>query len=175
MKNSIQLIATTVLLCCLSYQLSIGQTNQKNVKSTFKAWVVPMDHLSVRTGYIKELNDSLIVISSVSGQETQYIEVSNVSDIKFRKKGKTAKGLFIGAALGAVTGALIGSATYDDDGFFGDSFRGIYALGTGLIGAGAGGLIGGILGSAKINVPLNGNQKEYEKRRDELEKYLLPQ
>jgi hypothetical protein len=175
-----------------------GEKIKKNRKSAnYKIWVTSMDNSKKYRGYLREVEDSTIVVSNYLNKKksnylTLNIDIRGVEKIKFRKKGKVGKSILWGAFTGAALGAIIGLASGDDvpgrdcplprsgptipfDGLF---ERPCYSAGEkaviGGVGGGAWGiLIGGIVGSVKIKIPINGNQKTFKNRKGDLFEYKI--
>jgi|GEM_PF-2898431 len=174
MKKRIQILLTMVLLFSLSYQSIIGQTtDQKKKNKDHITWVTLIDNSPKVKGYLRNVGDSLMIISNLSNYESQSIPINNIKEIKFRPKGSVEKGILFGALGGFAVGGLLGLAS-------GGSSKGCYflcftagevALITGATLGVTGALVGGLLGSAKIKIPINGRVKN---QKEELLKYKIP-
>lgn len=166
-----KVIATVILLVFLG----IPTVQSQNVKvKVHRAWIQKMDESRVK-GYLVRLDSSEVVLlvgPFKKSMDTTRVRSSEIKSIKIRRKGSVLKG----AAIGALTGALLGTGI----GFFdGDDTcrRGEWclftftaeekamALGTFL------GITGGIVGA------LTGTRREIFAIEGELNKYhqLLPQ
>ena len=100
------------------------------------------------------------------------MNIPNVKTIKFRRKGRIGRSIFHGALVGFVFGGIIGLISGDDDpdAWFRLTAEEKAAIGGVTLGL-IGGSAGGIVGSFKIKIPINGNQKTYESRKRELTNY----
>src|SRR5690606_6787703 len=108
--------------------------------------------------------------------KNSYLQLS-VEDIHFVnvqiKKSKSAQGALLGILLGVIPGTLILAGVSQMDGidaiFLGPA--GLVLGGTVFIGGAiAGGIIGARIGrSVSVNIPINGNQKLYEKQKLQLQ------
>ena len=130
-------------------------------------------HYPIR-GYLTNLNESSITILPYP----ENIRVTDIKLLKFRTKGRVAKGLLIGALSGFALGGLIGLAQGDE--YCRPSSWCIFTLSAEdkaiLLGAPmsvVGLTIGGIIANAKISIPLGRSQKSYQNKRLSLKKYLL--
>jgi hypothetical protein len=179
----------------VSVEAAVGQ-NQSNTPP-YQVWVdrtggttvtgilnqVAQDHIQVIPGFY---------IDQGKPGDTPHLNISyqEIQQLRLRRKGKVGRGIMIGAAVGAVTGVIIGLASSDDPdcGYDPNSpsllvhFVGTVCEATSmtaaqkavLAGTGlglAGGLVGGILGSIKIKIPINGSQNIFEANRPRLEGY----
>ena len=164
MKNRIHILLTITIIFVLSHLSIVGQTTN-HIKSNkhFVAWITPLDSTSIIKGYLSEVEDSLIVVSNFYNYEKQNIYYYDIKEIKFRKKGKVGKGFLYGALTGFAVGAIAGFADGDDRGDFEFFTAEEKAILGGIVLAIPGALIGGVIGAAKIKIPINGdvmNQKE---------------
>jgi len=169
MKTLFKILFITLVIFCLSHQSLLGQTTQQVKKNNYyKTWVTT-DNSSKVKGYLSEVGDSLIIISNLSNNEIKSIRLKNVKNIKFRKKGRIGKGILYGALAGIAIGAGIGFSGGDDEDcfLFCLTAKQKAVLGGTLLSV-PGALIGGIIGSARIKIPINGNTKN---RKKELLKY----
>ena len=107
--------------------------------------------------------------SDVFGNGSTSIYYRDIETFKFRKKGAVGRGILTGAAVGFVLGAVVGYTTWDDNssssgGFFTIDFDRETTTWTAGIGAMIpGAIIGGLLSSKKMIIPINGktaNQKQ---------------
>ena len=150
-------------------------------KGYYKVWV-ELDY-SRMYGTIYQLQDSAILIGDLewlkSGEEIPYriIPVNAIDQINVRKKGSVGRGILIGAAAGFATGAILGLAEGDDAESSGWNFFSMTAeekaLGYGVLLAVPGSILGGLIGSTKIKIPLNRNLDTYQAQREKLKRYTL--
>ena len=171
MKNELCILLTlnTLMLCHLSM---IGQSNNHIERNkNFIVWVTPIDSSSIIKGYLSEVEDSLIVISNFYNYKKQRIYNYDIKEIKFRNKGNIGKGFAIGALSGFAVGAIAGLAAGDDSEGWIRFTAGQKALVSGVALALPGALIGGMIGAAKIKIPINGNKMTQKQK---LLKYKRP-
>ncbi len=161
------------LLICL---LGLGFNNISAQTITKQVEVQTFDLIRSK-GDLLILQDSSIVLSNTL--KNSYLQLS-VEDIHFVnvqiKKSKSAQGALLGVLLGVIPGTLILAGVSQMDGidaiFLGPA--GLVLGGTAFIGGAiAGGIIGARIGrSVSVNIPINGNQKLYEKQKLQLQSYF---
>jgi len=165
MKNRLHILLLTVSVFLLSSESIFGQNADQLKKSkNYITWVSPNDNSSKIKGFLTEIGDSLIVISDLSNHESHSIYIHTVEKIKFRKKGRVGRGVLIGALSGAALGSIIAFDEGDDWFFSAETKALLYGAPLSITGA----LIGGLIGSIKITIPINGNAKN---QREKLLKY----
>ena len=127
-------------------------------------------------GSIYEIKDSSIVVSNSHRQrdylrksfQTKVINCSQIDVISVRHKNL---GALYGALGGLLAGAIIGYAQGDDTpGIMSFTATDKAILG-GFLGVLPGTLIGGLIGSIKIKIPINGNFENFNKKKELLKKY----
>ena len=160
----------------------MGKTNGR---TNYNAWITLIENSSNLYGYLREVKDSAIVFSNHLSKlepiyETQNLDVKNIETLKFRKKGSVGMAMVIGALTGLGIGALLGYAGGDDKkssssgldfNFNFTSSAEAKAVVGGVAGSFFGALIGLAVGSAKIKVPINGNQKSFTRQKENLKKF----
>lgn len=114
----------------------------------------------VKSGYLREMTDSTLLISPQPLLESPVESIKNksIQSITVRERHAIWKGVLIGAGTGAFIGGLIGYATYKEPvcySFCLDFGPEADALGGGLIGGAAGALIGLAVGSSSKYIKLN--------------------
>ena len=169
-------------------------------KRIYKTWVNKIDKNKLY-GLLYKVEDSLLRISDYRSLQTlarsdrdntiqfdinqfmyQDVYAQEIEIIKFRNKGNKKRGFLIGTGLGVLTGIVIGFVEGDDpppdpsQGYWFNFSWGpstteekatLYGLGLGLLGLG----IGGIVGSTKIKIPINGNVRWFKSNLPSLKKY----
>ena len=173
MNKVIQITIITFSFVCFSFLSLYSQTTKKDKKGNYKVTVTKMDKSSKSKGYLTEIADSAVIVTNLSTSESQIVNVDVMNEIKFKRKGGLGRGLLYGAIVGMASGAVLGYLS-------GDSDRGIIraaedkALVLGIALSIPGAIIGGIIGhNTKIKIPINGNQKTYERQKEKLKKYKL--
>ena len=88
--------------------------------------------------------------------------------LQFRRKGNEVNGFFLGALTGFVVGGFVGLVSGDDEpGWF--SFTAEEkAVILGVLGTVPGAIIGGIVGSAKVKIPINGDYEKYKNQKKDI-------
>lgn len=154
----------------LGFNQLYAQSNSKHVEiQTFNLTKPQGNHLI--------LEDSSVVLSNASKNTNIQLPVEDIHIIKIQtKKSKSGEGALLGILLGVIPGTLILASA--------SQMSGLEALlvgpatvvlgGTVFIGGAiAGGIIGARLGrSFSVNIPINGNQKLYEKQKLQLQSYF---
>lgn len=135
-----------------------------------KAWITMINPAIKVEGYLYEVTDSSLVVSStMTLMESQpvitlnntVVQVSNIQKIKLRRKGSVGKGYLIGTSIGIGVGIIAGIAA-DDGGWVVFAAAGTL----GIIGSLVGTPIGAIAGTKSFKI--EGNQDTYNKYRDKL-------
>ena len=166
-------IITTLLLCCCLGSLKAQDYGKKNNK--FKTWITLLDEPYEVNGILYALKDSSILLSNyktysefiVDNNPTIELRVDNISLIETRKRNRMTKGIIIGAVSGFAVGGLIGLARGDDM----DSSAGEKAIKGGISLAIPGALIGMLVGTVKVSIPIDGNLSIYKKLKKDLHQY----
>jgi hypothetical protein len=165
-------------------------------KSHSKPWGMPSRGGQVDEGALYEVKDSSILItrsSSLTGYSGENLYLSEIAAkdidmIKLRKKGNQGLGILIGALSGLAVAVAMDVAVISkwnkssdsyDDGYntphdvFVETPKKIalVAGSVGILGVGIG--LGAAIGGAKISIPVNGNQKQFEKQKSILNDYSI--
>ena len=149
--------------------------------SNYSCWITSNPKRRFIIGTLFTTLDSAILLKPKSKNKNDLlsIPIAEIKNMHIVKKGKAGKNALIAGGIGALTGALFGFASGNDNcdgqGWGCVSFSsGQKALGGGLVLGGAGILIGAISGAAsKITFRINGSQKDYKNKRAELRKYSV--
>ena len=169
MKHHLRLLTISIFL--FSVQFSFGQVTSSNEKKKkpYIVWVKLLDNTPTFKGYLSEVGDTLVIISLKVNTLTRKIRLDNVNYLKFNEKGNAGRSASLGGVVGFGFGALVGYVTTpSDSSYFGP---GANAIAGGLLGIIPGLLIGGIIGSKKIQVPIQGSNKSVQAQKEELRKY----
>ncbi|MCI5093461.1 hypothetical protein [Phaeodactylibacter sp.] len=168
MKKSIPTLLVCIITFCIpTPNLLIGQTTtrlENKPNRNYETWVHPINKAEITKGYLNEVEDSLIVISNLSGQGKRKIYFNEIQNIQFRQKGQIGRGFISGALTGFVIGGLAGLVQGDDrSGFLRFSaeekavfYGGLFAI--------PGGLLGALIGSAKTTIPISGRSKGQKRK-----------
>lgn len=169
-------IFKSIILLCL---LIVG--NLKNISGQILfptgpqkhfIWVHTMDKHRTNARYLSEYQDSSITIMDRKKNNKQIINIENITYLEFRRKGDELRGFFLGAFGGCLTGVFLGLARGDDDtaDFFSLSAEQNAVL-FGILLTPPGAILGSILGSRKIKVPINGDINNYNRQKKIIESY----
>jgi hypothetical protein len=140
------------------------------------AYIYRLDHATVK-GYLVTIKDSSIYLSQEKmpmmseNANLSYLnkfEYNYIEKVKVAKAHAKGKSILTGAIIGIVTGAIIGYALGDDEGWFALT-AGEKAFIGGVIGGGAGCLVGAIVGSSSEKKYLiNGDWKSLQEMKESL-------
>jgi hypothetical protein len=174
----------SIMFLCL-FHPSMAQTDSIKPLKVYRTWVIPYERGRVRQGVLYEVKDSSIRIARNYNQTVQMGEQIRLSTIyprdidviKLRKKGNVGQGAIIGALAGMlIAGALdaiiISSWNKSKSNSFSDDMNDhvgrpmVIAGSVIIIAAGAG--IGATIAGAKITIPIDGSQEEFENNKDRL-------
>ena len=153
---------------------------QNAICQDYSSWL-HLKNTTISKGYILMVQDSMLrYIPEMYAPRSFDYKVEHIELIEVRKEGKVLKGVLIGAAVGGTTGMLIGAASLpdcdeDDVGCnLSNFFLGPFVvMEIGAVGTIAGGVLGGIIGSQKIKIPINGNYEQYHDQKEKLRQYSI--
>jgi hypothetical protein len=132
-----------------------------------------MDNSKVNKVYLNTLEDSSIIYRNYSNFETSKIMVSNIKQIEFRRKEKIGRSILIGTVSGFALGGIIGLATGADSNTWPYFTTEEQTLIAGTLLAIPGAIVGAVVGTMKIKVPISGNQDNYIKQKEKLKTYII--
>ncbi len=158
-----------LLICLFGFNLSSAQKAKQYEIQTFA--------MTKSKGDLVILQDSSIVLSNTMKNSSTELSVEDIHFINVQtKKSKSFQGALIGILLGAIPGTLIMASASQLEGWEAVlAGPATVVLGGSVFigGAIAGGFIGARLGrSVTVNIPINGNQKLYEKQKLQLQSYF---
>lgn len=168
-----------IVLCCLN-SLNAQDTIQK--KKIYRTWVSLNSEPFKFKGVLYEVKDSSILVSRSlvikeylsDRSEMVNLNINNIEIIRTRKNNNIGKGILIGALSGFIAGGAIGLISGDDPP---DSFlpftAGAKAMITGVLLSVAGADIGGVIGSFKVKIPINGSIDNYNRNKNKLRGYSV--
>jgi hypothetical protein len=187
---------TTALIACIifgGWTLSLHAQQKISNKIVSlpetKLWIAeqinlagdfPVSEKGYLTGALFELKDTSILFSNKLVKEDYYKGNYTVSEIFVEditlintELPHTAKGFLLGLGIGASIGALVGFALGDSDpGLFGFTAGAKALYGSMALGA-VGSIVGLMLGSVSLQIPLDGNVNMYQSKKAELERYTI--
>jgi len=158
----LRILLHVLFIIFLFHQLNAQETATKNRK--YKTWVKKTDSKSRLVGVLYQVEDTKLLISNsfehevydLNQFEYQDVYAYEIEKIKLRRKGSIGRGILIGVASGFVTGAIIGFVNGDEP-CHPTCFIGGSAEDLGLIG----GVVGAVVGSLKISIPINGSESKF--------------
>ena len=139
----------------------------------YKMWVKPMNNTKVQKVYLSELQDSSIIYRNYSDFKTSKLMISDIKQLDFRRKEKIGRTILYGALSGFAFGGLIGLASGDDSGGFISFTAEEKALVLGTMGGITGVIVGAIVGTMKIKIPIEGKHEEYINQKEKLKTYII--
>ena len=155
-----------------------GQIIDVKTKGLYKIWVMPMDKSPKLKGYLTGLEDSLITVSKHLNKleltrNNQSINIQNIETIKFRRKGRIGRGILVGALTGFTIGGILGLSSEDDRRGIVSFTKEQKALMGGVVLSVPGAIIGAIIGSLKVKIPINGNRTTFKNRKKDLRNFMI--
>ena len=149
---------------------SFGFTQKTKI---YRAWITDTDGTTVSGALTSATEDGLVVLDWKNRDTVAEIEPGQIRVLKFRRKGATGRGAWIGAVSGAAAGILIGFADGDDEeGWFAfTAEEKATAAGIGL--AIPGTFVGMIIGSLPKRMVIKGDRQAYLGFLPEIQTYLL--
>jgi len=165
---------------CLAFSLFFAFQNflsaqEASSKSAYKTLFYLQKPPMTLDAKIEQLKDSSILVSSAAKPALGKfdIPVTRISEIHWREKGKTGRGIATGAAIGFSLGFIIGfGTTRSDPSDFIYVSPAAIGLGVGLVGGLAGGITGGIVSSFDTSIPISGSQTKYEQQKERLRQIM---
>lgn len=145
---------------------------KSQLKKTVYRAKIELQNGEMVKGLLYALNDSSItIIKSIKPAKDTTFAISQIKEIRLRKKSAGVKGFAFGAASGAVIGSLIGYISYSppacDGTFFCIDFGpGFSALGGAFIGTVSGGILGLATGASYKKFVINGDIAKYNNLRN---------
>ena len=150
-------------------------------KFAYKCWLYGSFNFSCKSCkvYLQNIDDTSLTISIAkqgnsfldTARINKTISISNIDKLKIRKKGSVGKGMLIGAATGFAVGGLLGFMGIPDYGVLDELPPGENALAGGFVFSIPGIVIGGVLGSLRVKIPINKNQDLYQRQKPVIARY----
>lgn len=188
--KTLKLIAA--LLCCSVISknahaqdqvFSIDSTGSMSSPSgkTYYCWIYGDTAFAfkVQKAFIKSVLDSNIVFK-ISDSGNTFVSrnrvlnvqnVVNIDQLKIRRKGSVGKGMLMGAGIGFFVGGLLGLAHIPDYGILDTLSPEENAAAGGVFFSIPGLVIGGLIGSFRVKIPIHKNQQQYERYKKLIEGY----
>ncbi len=146
-----------------------------NIKSLkggpYNTWVHSTNDTLLMKGYLQSAEQNKVIQSNFSRTKFRSFDVNTIHTMKFREEGSIGKSAAIGLLAGLATGVFIARATTSS--CKGLCFKEEIALFSGALGAIAGGISGIIVGSAKVKIPINGDQNTYTHHRAKILQFKI--
>ena len=173
------------MLACLSFFFILQAQNPSFIpQQKYSTWVIPNPGFKGKKGLLYEVRDTAVILSNspwnkdyASGNYTlSSVNIKSMHVLKVRKQGKGlamliggVSGLAVGIALSAVFENYLMHNTNPVGFLFGGFMLGVIPV---IVSTGAGIGIGAAF-ATKVTIPINGNQAEYKRAKQELNKYAM--
>lgn len=163
---------TTALLFFFTFTIGFGQLLQAPNRS-YGVWIKQQSGPKIKKSHLIRLMEDSIVISPTYVEANKLapttftIPISNINQIKVRRKDNIGRSILIGLSAGAALGASMGYALGDD--FF---TAGQKAIGLGVFFGVVGSVVGGIAGIPGKSFRIYGDPLEWQKAKVQLEERL---
>jgi hypothetical protein len=175
-----------IIIIALCYLNSVNAQDTIHQKTIYRTWVTLKSKPFKTKGALYETKDSSILVSNSLAKkdysnhkfETLKLHIKDIETIKIRKKDNIDRGILLGALTGLIVGSMLAVVNADPPcpqsslfcfRFTAKELAVLYGVPLSLGGA----AIGGILGSVKLNFPINGSMEKYNKNKEKLNKYSL--
>ncbi|MEO1260773.1 MAG: hypothetical protein AAFZ15_18385 [Bacteroidota bacterium] len=130
---------------------------------------------------VKDSSISLLAVSKKLWAEpgVRNIEAQNIGELQFRKQGKVRNGVLIGCLSGFAVGIAVASTIKKEEDVspviepISNATNAVARVSILFAGIGVGAMVGGIISSARIKIPINGNQATFAKNKREITKYII--
>jgi hypothetical protein len=165
-------IVTFLLLCSL-YHAEAQSSNKKT--DNYRVWISLLNEPYHVQGTLYRLKETSLFVSDYVmpieyadyDNPIREVMVSNIDLIEVRKKNRVGKIAIIGAVGGFAIGSIIGLAKGGDSNYSVEQ----KALLGGISLAIPGALVGMLVGSVKIVIPVEGKLFNYKKHKQQLQTY----
>jgi hypothetical protein len=158
------------------FQVSLARAQDEGINTNkYRVWINMLEEPYEVQGTLYKLNDSSLVVSHyktftefiIYNNPTIELQIKNIDQIGIRKKNRVLKGILIGGVSGFAAGSLIGLSRGDDEDLTAEqkAIRGGITLGI------PGALVGMLIGSVKIVIPIETNIGSYKTQRNKLQQY----
>ena len=169
-----KLLNVLILLVLFCFSAAEAQEFDKK-DNKYKVWITLIDKPFEVNGVLYKLKDSTLLISNyktfsefiVDNSPTIELNVNNIDLIEARKRKRLGTGIILGAVSGFAVGSIIGLARGDDA----ESSAAEKAMIGGVSLAIPGALVGMLVGSVKISIPIEGSLLNFKNKKKELLKY----
>ena len=168
---------SVIIIVLFSFPSVQGQSKEES-KSKYRVWVSTINDPFLYQGSLYALQDSSILIKSVViidslDKQTKTIElrIGEIELVEVRRKNRVGIAGIIGAFTGLAVGGVLGFASGDD------TNGGLTASEKAVLGgvtlAIPGALVGVLVGSSKIVVPINRSNPKYLRAKPQLSTYSI--
>lgn len=155
-----------------SFAQDNNDINKVKSNKDYKVWLYSDKGQLGNGDLLKALDDS-IVLSKHNKMSLKSYAVEDIKEMKLRSKSKLAGGIILGSITGFAIGWIAGYTQGDDKPEVGKlnifqytkKEKGVFFGITGII---PGVIIGGLIGSVKLKIPINSNKSKYHTAQDKL-------
>jgi len=172
----------TIFLIAVIFLYSIhssrAQTNSIAPKKIYKTWIKTSEGPQKIKGVLFEIRDSSIMVSNSLKKRDYYhgnfnvskVDVQMMDVVKIKRAGSGDRATVIGMLSGFAAGGLIGYfVTQFPDGSFNPGGNMLFAAWC----TGLGTIIGAVVGSVKIRIPIDGSQEKFDLNKSRLNEYSI--
>ncbi len=171
-------VIALIVFCCLN-SIHAQETIKKN--KVYRTWITMNSEPFKVKGFLYEINDSSISVAnskiikeySTVRFQVAKLHIIDIEKIKTRRNNSIGRGIWIGAVTGFVVGGIIGLVDGDDPAGFLAMTAGEKAIKAGVALSIGGAVIGGLIGTIKIRIPIDGSMNNYNRNKNKLNKYSI--
>ncbi|MCX6291639.1 MAG: hypothetical protein NT126_07725 [Bacteroidetes bacterium] len=175
---------TTFLILFILCAYGIHAQDINSTRGKYRSFVSISKDPYFYRGELNEVRDSSILFRSDRDGQLRSFSCNEFQSIQFRKKGRVARGIFIGGLSGMMLGGSIGALLVHPTYSSFSSSSGLYQLNNALARAAAfsvgmlvglipGVLIGGAVGSEWITISIDGSCEKYRNRKSTLTDFSI--
>jgi hypothetical protein len=186
-------LMTLLILCMLAFGSPTSKAQSHDERKVYSIWLKQANSNARIKGLLYDVKDSAVLVAprmsrqllAEANFQNLEIEYDQIQTMKLRRKGNPGRWFGIGFVAGFAAGMIRGYIEGDDPPCTPASYVGLFgfpslchqrtAMDKGLsYGVGyalLGGIIGPIIGSFKIKIPLNGSKQKFRAEFNRLEKY----
>jgi hypothetical protein len=191
---SIMLTRYLLVMLIAGSVVTAGYGQKAPTSKVYEAWMAVTSedragYYAEYRGRLRELRDSSVVLAyrKRNNYENYTLAVRDIERMAFRTTGRVGRGAIFGTLGGFAAGYLLGYAFSSDDeprnANSGPPYyinlpeillsRGDKALVVSLLTTPLGGVVGALIGTKKIKIPIGGSQSAYQRQREQLQQYIF--
>lgn len=174
-SNLMMVCIISIFFISNSFAQDKSDINRIKSNKDYKIWLYSNTGQLGNGDLLKALDDSIVLFKNYKKTNLKSFAVEDIKEIRLRRKSRVAAGMAFGAIGGFLSGLAIGYTQGDDKNApsgplnfsinFSKKEKGYFY---GIVGIIPGALIGGLIGSIKLKIPINGNKSKYREAQDKL-------